>query len=323
MNAETIQTLVNLLMLLALFAGIAVWWTAKHGGQRGKIAERARLAASTHRGERAAGEEEEEETGIGLRVLKRLTRIGEKIPLFDAKYRMKLQQEMVRSGYRSKGAVSILLAVKFGVGLLCAALTVMLGSNLPVVGEYAAARGVAMLMAFVVGMILPEYVIAFRAGRRRKAMAGCLPDALDLLVICTNAGNSLGVSIRRVADEMKSICPPLSDEFSLTADELKLSGDSFRALNALAERIDLPSIRALISTLTQSMRYGTPITTALRTLSRTERLAHIVSLEEKAAKLAPKMVVPMMLFILPAIIAIAAGPAVIQLLAFVAQQSTK
>jgi tight adherence protein C len=59
-----------------------------------------------------------------------------------------------------------------------------------------------------------------------QEMAGCLPDALDLLVICTNAGNSLGVSIRRVADELKTICPPLADEFSLTADELKLSGDS-------------------------------------------------------------------------------------------------
>jgi tight adherence protein C len=322
MNADNVRTLVNLLMLLALIAGIALWWLTKHGGQRGRIAERARLAASTHRvGDLTAAGDDEDDTRLSRRLMRRLARIGEKIPLFDAAYRMKLQKEMVRSGYRSSSAVSILLAVKFCVGMVCAALTVMLGSDLPVVGDYAAARGIAMLMAFVVGMILPEYAIAFRASRRRKAMAGCLPDALDLLVICTNAGNSLGVSIRRVGDEMKSICPPLADEFSLTADELKLSGDSLRALNALAERIDLPSIRALISTLTQSMRYGTPITTALRTLSRTERLAHIVSLEEKAAKLAPKMVVPMMLFILPAIVAIAAGPAVIQLLAFVAQQS--
>jgi tight adherence protein C len=177
-----------------------------------------------------------------------------------------------------------------------------------------------MLAVFIVGMIVPEYVVAYGAAQRRKAMAGCLPDALDLLVICTNAGNSLGVSIRRVADELAVICPPLSGEFLLTADELKLSGDSTRALQGLSERINLPSIRALISTLTQSMRYGTPITQALRTLSRTERLAHIISLEEKAAKLAPKMVVPMMLFILPAVVAIAAGPAVIQLLAFVAAQ---
>jgi len=119
---------------------------------------------------------------------------------------------------------------------------------------------------------------------------------------------------------MHTICPPLADEFSLTADELKLSGDSARALHNLAARIDLPSIRALISTLTQSMRYGTPISQSLRTLSRTERLASIVALEEKAAKLAPKMVIPMMLFILPAVVVIAAGPAVIKLLHFFSRQ---
>ncbi|MFM0324629.1 type II secretion system F family protein [Caballeronia glebae] len=319
MNQNEIETLINLLMLFGLFAALAVWWATKHGGTRGRIAERARMAAATHRSDSAAAAQDDGETSTRReRVLRRLARIGDKIPLFDAKYRLKLQKEMVKSGYRSNLAVSILLAVKFFCGLACAAATVMLGSRIPMVGAYPAARGIAMLMVFIVGMIVPEYVVAFRASRRRKKMAGCLPDALDLLVICTNAGNSLGVSIRRVADELKTICPPLSDEFSLAADELKLSGDSTRALNNLAERIDLPSIRALISTLTQSMRYGTPITQALRTLSRTERVAHIVSLEEKAAKLAPKMVVPMMLFILPAIIAIAAGPAVIQLLAFIA-----
>ncbi|WP_244816341.1 type II secretion system F family protein [Caballeronia sp. Lep1P3] len=319
MNPDNAQTLANLLMLLGLFAALALWWQRKHGGARGRIAERARAAAQRQQSEDAA--ENDENSPLRSGVLRRLSRLGDKIPLFDAKYRLKLQKEMVRSGYRGERAVSVLLAVKFCCGLCCAALTVMFGAHLPMVGEYPAARGIAMLMAFVVGMILPEYVVAFQASRRRKAMAACLPDALDLLVICTNAGNSLGVSIRRVADEMKTICPPLSGEFALAADELKLSGDSTRALNNLAERIDLPSIRALISTLTQSMRYGTPITQALRTLSRTERIAHIVSLEEKAAKLAPKMVVPMMLFILPAIIAVAAGPAVIQLLAFIAGAS--
>jgi tight adherence protein C len=321
MTPDNVATLINLLMLFALFAVLAIWWATKHGGRRGRIAERVRMAALTHRTDRIDANETSDDGRFRTRLLRRLAKIGDKIPLFDAKYRRKLQKEMVRSGYRSNLSVSILLAAKFCVGLICAALTVTMASHIPVIGEYPAARGIAMLMVFVVGMIVPEYVVAYRASRRRKAMAGCLPDALDLLVICTNAGNSLGVSIRRVADELRTICPPLSDEFSLTADELKLSGDATRALHALAERIDLPSIRALISTLTQSMRYGTPITQALRTLSRTERLAHIVSLEEKAAKLAPKMVVPMMLFILPAIVAIAAGPAVIQLLAFVAGQS--
>ncbi|MDR5762707.1 type II secretion system F family protein [Caballeronia sp. LZ035] len=319
MSQDSIETLINLLMLLALVVGIILWWATKHGGARGRIAERTRQAAVVQRNERVAVEEDNDDSRMA-RLAQRLARLGDRLPLFDAKYRAKLRTQMIRSGYRSQSAVSVLLAIKFVVGLICAAFAVMLGSHIPVVGGYPAVRGVMMLLVFVVGMILPEYVIGFFASRRRKAMASCLPDALDLLVICTNAGNSLGVSIRRVADELTTICPPLSDEFSLTADELKLSGESTRALQALADRIDLPSIRALISTLTQSMRYGTPITQALRTLSHTERLAHIVSIEEKAAKLAPKMAVPMMLFILPAVMLIAAGPAAIQLISVFTKQ---
>ncbi|SAL01619.1 type II secretion system F family protein [Caballeronia ptereochthonis] len=319
MSQANFETLINLLMLLALVIAIVIWWATKHGGQRGRIAERTRQAAVVQRNESTMVDEDDGD-GLAARIAHGLARLGDRLPLFDAKYRAKLRKQMIRSGYRSHSAVSALLAIKFVVGLICAAFAVMLGSHIPVVGGYPAARGTMMLLVFVVGMILPEYVLAFFASRRRKAMASCLPDALDLLVICTNAGNSLGVSIRRVADEMKTICPPLSSEFSLTADELKLSGDSTRALQALADRIDLPSIRALISTLTQSMRYGTPITQALRTLSHTERLAHIVSLEEKAAKLAPKMAVPMMVFILPAVILVAAGPSVIQLMSFFAKK---
>ncbi|SAL71790.1 type II secretion system protein [Caballeronia udeis] len=320
MSHDSIETLINLLMLSALFAGLALLWATKRGGRRGRIADRARQVALTQRAAIVQIEEVDGPGGWRTRLVQRLARIGDRLPLFDTKYRLKLRKEMARSGYRSSLAVSALLAVKFVVGLVCAALAVMLGSGIPMIGQYPAVRGAMMLMAFIVGMIIPEYIVAFRASRRRKKMAGCLPDALDLLVICTNAGNSLGVSIRRVADELKTICPPLSEEFSLTADELKLSGDSTRALQALAERIDLPSIRALISTLVQSMRYGTPITQALRTLSRTERLAHIVMLEEKAAKLAPKMVVPMMLFILPAVVVISAGPAILQLMDVLSKQ---
>lgn len=314
MNASNSDTLVNLLMLLAFFAGIAIWWQTKLGGIRGRIAERARIAGKVQTASGMNPLDDELDMRFKARFARRLARLGDRLPLFDAKQRATLAKQMTRSGYRSNLAVSILLAVKFGVGVVCATATVMMGSGIPMLGTTTVGRGMAMMGAFVIGMMIPEHVVSFRASKRRKLMAGSLPDALDLLVICTNAGNSLGVSIRRVADELATICPPLSSEFSLAADELRLSGDSVRALHGLAERIDLPSIRALISTLTQSMRYGTPITQALRTLSRTERVAHIVSLEEKAAKLAPKMVLPMMLFILPPVVAIAAGPAVIQLL---------
>ncbi|TCF97426.1 fimbrial protein [Paraburkholderia strydomiana] len=319
MSEANLQLLCNLLMLLVLLIGLTIMWMAKHGGTRGKIAERLRASASSSRRNGEAEGTDAGATGSARRLLHRLAAIGDRLPIFDLKYRMNLQREMIRSGFRGARATSILLAVKFIVGLACAVATVIFGERLPL-GTHPLFRALFMLGAFIVGMIIPEYVLKFRSTRRRSAMAQSLPDALDLLVICTNAGNSLGVSIRRVADELATICPPLSDEFALAADELQVSGDSQRALNGLAERIDLPSIRALISTLTQSMRYGTPITSALRTLSRTERLTHIVSLEEKAAKLAPKMVLPMMLFILPPVVVIAAGPAVIQLLDFLAHR---
>ncbi|MGF6902256.1 type II secretion system F family protein [Paraburkholderia sp. GAS348] len=320
MSPASFETLLNLLMLLAWFGVLALWWAVKRGGRRGRIAERAREAAFSQRLDSAPVDVDGDDPRLRAQLMRRLATLGNKLPLFDAKYRAELGRQMVRGGHRGKLAVPVLVAVKFLFGIVCATLAVMLGSHMPVVGRYAAARAILMVFVFMVGMIVPEYVLALLAERRRRAMASCLPDALDLLVICTNAGNSLAVSIRRVANELASICPPLSEEFSLTADELKLSGDSERALRGLAERIDLPSIRALISALTQSMRYGTPITQALRTLSRTERLAHIVGLEEKAAKLAPKMVLPMMVFILPAVVVIAAGPAVIQVLEFFAKQ---
>lgn len=316
MSASTTDVLINLLMLLALFVGLAGWWVFKVGSLRGRIAARVRSTSVNSQAQEDALSEEEDEPSFGARLLRRLIVLGDKLPLFDAAYRMKLHKELVRGGYRSRYAVSVLIAVKFCVGISCATLTVMMGTHLPVVGAYPLLRGAAMLGAFIIGMIVPEYIIGWSSYRRRTLMAACLPDALDLLVICTNAGNSFVVSMRRVADELATICPPLSSEFSLTADELNLSGDTTHALQSLGARIDLPAIRALIATLTQSMRYGTPITQALRTLSRTERVAHIVSLEEKAAKLAPKMVLPMMLFILPPVVIIATGPAVIHLLDF-------
>jgi tight adherence protein C len=316
MSDTSLQQLSDLSMLLMLLAGLGFMWMRKHGGTRGRIAERLRRALSAGTDARQPGEHEAEPL---KRLLRRLSAFGDNLPLFDARYRLKLQQEMVRAGYRNPKAAAVLLAVKFIVGMLCTVLVATFGTHLPL-GKYVLFRAVFMLGGFMVGMLIPEYVVKFRSHRRREAMNASLPDALDLLVICTNAGNSLAVSIRRVADELADICAPLSDEFSLTADELQLSGDSTRALQGLADRIDLPSIRALISTLIQAMRYGTPITHALRTLSRAERLTHLVTLEEKAAKLAPKMVVPMMIFILPAVVVIAAGPSVIQLIALMASQ---
>ncbi len=316
-----IALITDLMMLIGLLLVIAGWWAIKYGSHRGKIAERVRDAVQI-RTARTSVEEDEKTEKLGFmdRVTNFLSLLGNKVPFFDAKLRAQIERDMLNAGFRSDNATAVMLGIKFSFGVLSAAVVVVSGASVPGVGHFPAFRGVMMLGAFIVGMIVPEYALRFRAASRRRWISACLPDALDLLVICTNAGNSLLVSIQRVADELAAICPPLSAEFALTADELRVSGDVEHALRNLGRRINLPSIRALISTLTQSMRYGTPITQSLKTLSRSERLAFIVSLEEKAAKLAPKMVLPMLVFIIPAICVIAAGPAVIQLLDFFAHR---
>ncbi|MBN3726365.1 type II secretion system F family protein [Burkholderia sp. Ac-20379] len=320
MTTGLVELFTDLMMLVGLLLVVTGWWAIKYGSHRGKIADRVRDAVQIRAARTTVEEDEAESDRLIDRVTNFLAVLGDRIPFFDAKLRAQIEADLLNAGYRSANGTAVMLGVKFSFGLLMAAIVVVSGSSVPGVGQFPAFRGLAMLGAFIVGMIVPEYALRFRASSRRRWISACLPDALDLMVICTNAGNSLLVSMQRVADELVTICPPLSAEFALTADELRISGDTERALQNLGRRINLPSVRALTSTLTQSMRYGTPITQSLKTLSRSERLAFIMSLEEKAAKLAPKMVIPMMLFILPAICAIAAGPAVIQLKDFFAHQ---
>jgi tight adherence protein C len=316
MSTMRVDLLINLLMLLMLLGALVLWWAFNRGGYRGRIAERVREASVNATGAASLSKD----TSINRfafvrRVMEPLIRFGERMPLFTSDQRLKLANDLVKAGFRGPAAVPTLIALKFVSGVLWAALVVLWVADLFSLGHVLAIRMLMMLAAFMFGMIVPEYALDFYARRRRKKILAYFPDALDLFVICTNAGNSLGVGLRRVAQEMALICPALASELALTADELHLSGDGARALQAMAERVDVPPVRALITTLTQSMRYGTPISQALRTLSRIERTAHIVRIEETAAKLAPKMVVPMMLFILPAVVAISAGPAIMQLAA--------
>jgi tight adherence protein C len=305
----------NIVLLALLLAGVYLY-IRMGNSVRARVAERTRArAAWTPKSE--AGAEENAARGLRghmSRASRALALVGEHLPLFDAKQRAKLALACRRAGFYDPRAVSALLGVKFTCGIGAGACTVLLSTRLPFLGQHLALRALLMLAAFIVGMILPEYMLAFWAHRRRRRIAAVLPDALDLLVISTNAGHSLAVGIQRVSKEIRMISAPLAEELEITASELHLGGDSSVALRNLGERVDLPSVRSLVSTLIQSQQYGTPITAALRTLSKGSRTQAVLELEEKAAKLAPKMTLPMMLFILPTVMIIAAGPAVMRLM---------
>jgi tight adherence protein C len=244
----------------------------------------------------------------------RLQLLGEKLPLLDAKQRSELGVQLTRAGFRDAKAVSVLIGIKLVVGAVSALFAAIAASSIPVIAEHFLLRVMMMGVTFIVGVIVPETVLGFMVTRRQKNISGYFSDALDLLVICANAGNSLPVSIKRVSREMEHMCVPLSDELAYTSDQLQVDGDTASALKGMAERIGGASMRSLVTTLIQSQQYGTPISQSLKTLSRSERNAQMMQLEEKAAKLAPKLTVPMMLFILPTVIIVSTGPAVLNLM---------
>ncbi|HHL4078937.1 type II secretion system F family protein [Burkholderia sp. A2] len=299
------------LELLLLIACVAAALATPGGGTRRRIAVRVQQAAGQRPpsvgGGRLPGDVRQDLT-------RRLAQLGERLPVLDPMQRVKLGLQLTRAGFRERRAVSSMIGIKLSCGVLFAGVAIVFSPYIPRFGEYFVIRAVAMIAAFVIGVIVPEYVLGAMIRRRRRIIAACFPDALDLLVICTMAGNSLVSGVRRVARELERICPPLADELTVCADELTLSGNVSEALAHFALRVDFASARSLATTLTQSQRFGTPITQALRTLSRSERTEQIVALEEQAAKLAPKITLPMMLFILPTVGLIAAGPAAIRLL---------
>ncbi|NPT44720.1 type II secretion system F family protein [Paraburkholderia sp. 1N] len=307
MNADLLRNAALLVLLIM----VTLWLVLRSTSKRARIAQRARQSVA-----RAAAENTPAAVAaksMPRDLAKRVATLGERIPVVQAEERAKLATHLVSAGFRDRRAVAVMSGSKIVVGVCLGLGAIGLGGHLPAVGQFFAFRVLLMAGAFVVGMMLPEYALGFMIRRRRRAIAVALPDALDLLVICTNAGNSLVVALKRVSTELRTICPELADELAVTTDELSIGGDSAHALHALATRTGIPSIRALVTTLVQSQKYGTPITQSLRTLSRTERTMQMIALEEKAAKLAPKMTIPMMLFIMPTVALIAAGPAVIRL----------
>jgi tight adherence protein C len=222
---------------------------------------------------------------------------------------------LICAGFREAHAVSTMVGLKVFCGLSMSLAAIVLGALQPWIREHFIARAMLLAIAFVIGLMQPELVLGFLIRRRKRRLAACLPDALDLLVICTQAGNSIGTSIKRVAQELVLICPPLADELSVTANEMQMGSNVAMALRNLANRTGLASVQGVATTLIQSHQYGTPITQALRTLSRAERNDQLIALEEKGAKLSTKMTLPMLLFILPTVILISAGPAAIRLIA--------
>ena len=164
------------------------------------------------------------------------------------------------------------------------------------------------------GSYLPELFIRNAVARRSLELRKTLPDALDLLVVCTEAGLALDAALDRVAREIGSNSAAMGDELGHTVLELRFLPERRKALENLARRTDVSGIQALVNTLIQTERFGTPLAQSLRVLAAEMRTQRMVRAEEKAARLPAIMTVPLIIFILPALFVILIGPAALDLI---------
>ncbi|HMI19448.1 MAG TPA: type II secretion system F family protein [Sphingomonas sp.] len=163
--------------------------------------------------------------------------------------------------------------------------------------------------ALILSYKAPDLVVKNKITKRTAAIRKGLPDALDLLVICAEAGLTVDAAFHRVAKELGKGYPEMGDEMALTAIELSFLTDRRQAFDNLAQRVNLDSIRGVVTTMVQTEKYGTPLASALRVLSAEFRHDRMMRAEEKAARLPAIMTVPLILFILPVLFIVILGPA--------------
>ena len=168
--------------------------------------------------------------------------------------------------------------------------------------------------AAVIGFFLPQILIKNKIQNRQKAIQIALPDALDLLIICVDAGLSMEAALHRVAKELQYQGPELSEELGLATAELAFLTDRRQAMLNLSERTGLPAIKALVTAMVQAERYGTAIGVSLRVLSEDQRDERMSRAEQKAGALPAQLTVPMIVFFLPVLFVVLLGPAIIKVL---------
>ncbi len=248
----------------------------------------------------------------GVTLLQLVTRIGLAVlrsGMLSNRTIRELEQTLVVSGFRAESALGMFIGSKIVLLSVFGAVAFLaLPSHLPSIF-----RDLLIFCAAVVGLISPDKIVQGIRSRYRKRLENGLADMLDMLVICAQAGLGLEAALARLAAEIQFAHPTIGQELSLTVGEMQVMADSRGALQRLGERTDLPGLRRVTTTLVQSVQYGTPLSEAMRRLAGEMRQEALTAFEERAARLSVYLTVPMVLCILPCVIIVAGGPAVIGL----------
>ena len=220
------------------------------------------------------------------------------------------QIKLMQAGIRSKDAAVAVIFGRLVLPVVIGGIVITGVYLLHWFPEWSALKRYGLVAgSIILSYKAPDLIVQNKISKRTSAIRKGLPDALDLLVICAEAGLTVDASFHRVARELGKAYPELGDEFALTAIELGFLTDRRAAFQNLAMRVDLDSVRGVVTTMVQTEKYGTPLASALRVLSAEFRHERMMRAEEKAARLPAIMTVPLILFILPVLFIVILGPA--------------
>jgi tight adherence protein C len=304
----------DVIALLAGIAMVAIVFAAWHA-MRPKNAFERRFADIVDRRETLR-----REALLGHRHRERSTPVGlmheavKYLNLLRSKHATDARQTLARAGLRSKDAMVGYLFARTSLPLVFGLAVLIDAYVLHALPLPEGLFPVVALGAVGIGFYAPSLYLKNLTEKRGKRLQLALPDGLDLMVICAEAGLSLDATLMRVSRELESTWPELAEELGLTAAELTFMPERRVALENLSNRTDLPALRGVVNTLQQTAKFGTPLAASLRVLSAEFREKRMIAAEEKAARLPALLTVPMIVFILPTLFIVLLGPAALNVI---------
>lgn len=298
---------------LAIFGAVAAagWWIMEYLAN-GKSRAVERLDEMTNPAARKKREEAALKKGDAMsRVLEKASMASKPLQPKNEYEANKLKAKLASAGFRSESASGIFLGIKFMmlvIGFVASGGTMIFieGMNQKTLMVTIATTGICFY--------LPTIVLAFMAKSRKQAIFFGLPDALDLLVVCVEAGLGLDQAMRKVAEEMKLTNKIIAEEFSLSNVQLQMGRSRNEVLHELGARTGVDDLRSLAAILIQADKFGSSVAQALRVQSDSMRTRRRQLAEEKAAKTAVKLIFPLVMFIFPGIFVVLVGPAAITII---------
>lgn len=227
--------------------------------------------------------------------------------------RSHLKKRLVQAGFRSHQAITVFLAAKIIIAFVLPVLVLMPLYLMGIFGHQPSLAVALLALGGLFGFFAPDIYVLNRAADRRRTIGESFPDALDMLVVCVEAGLSLDAAIQRVSRELVHSHPEIADEMQLVSLELRAGKSRDEALHGLSERTGVDEIKSLASILIQAEHFGTSIAASLREHADEMRLIRIQTAREKAAKLPVKLIFPIVFFIFPALFLVILGPAAVRI----------